>query len=318
MSTLAPQSQRDAEAAAIGCTWLAPCVNSKTKSPIRHDKCGHEWLAMPNTVKKGSGCPKCGLLRRRTAPITQERRDEEAAAVDCTWLGDPTIHNKQRTLIRCNKCGHRWETVPDYIRKNAKRGMNSGCINCSDNMPVPQKVRDAEAALVHAIWLEPCGKSTEKKKLLCTKCEKEYFQTPHSIKRRHGCPDCTTCYIDFEGPTKVYLIVDDIAQKVGITSSSSRRDRLATLQKSGWKEVIKVWEVPLREIALAIEAETVDYWRFEIEAPQAYRNGERNGASESVKLKFVTVEQTIEKIEELVRKVYEEQVEENGQIRIAL
>ena len=165
-----------------------------------------------------------------------------------------------------------------------------------------QEVRDQQAALVNSVWLEPCGTAHEKKRLLCLFCNKEYIQSPNEIKRRHGCKVCTTCYIDFEGLTKVYLIVDDIAQKVGITSSNSRKDRLVTLKRGGWKEVIKVWEVPSREVALRIEAEVVNYWRFEVERPPAYRNDERDGASESVKLKFVTVEQTIEKIEELIKK----------------
>lgn len=311
MSIPASQLQRDAEAALVGCTWLEPCVNSKTKTLIRHDECGHVWRTIPNTIQRKSGCPKCNHGKRGKSFVSREQRDYEAAIVNCTWIGDPTIHNKKKTTLQCNVCNYIWERTPNSVKRK------KGCPKCANRdesgrpMQIAQKIRDQEAAEVNSKWLEPCGKAKEKKRLLCLYCNEEYERSPRDIKKKMGCSTCTTCYVDFEGKTKVYLIIDDIAQKVGITSSNSRRDRLVTLQRGGWKKVIKTWEVPSREVALAIEAEVVDHWRFEIEAPQAYRNSERDGASESVKLKFVTVGQTIEKIEELVRKVYEE-VEENG------
>ena len=304
----------------VGCTWLEPCVNSKTKTLIRHDICGYEWMARPNDIRKKHGCPNCGRKRSGKPTPSREQRNAEAAAINCTWLEDPSIrgNGKKETLIECNVCDHKWKTTPNSVKRGKGCRICAGRDENGHHLQIAQQIRDLEAMEVNSVWLEPCGKAKEKKKLLCLYCNEKYERSPRDIKKKMGCSTCTTCYANFNGPTKVYLIVDDIAQKVGVTSSSSRKDRLATLQKGGWKEVIKVWEVPSREDALMIEAEIVDHWRFEIEAPQAYRNNERDGASESVKLKFVTVEQTIEKIEELVRKVYEEQVEENGQIRIAL
>lgn len=38
---------------------LGRIVNNKTKVPCRCKVCGNEWMAIPNNIKSGRGCPKC-------------------------------------------------------------------------------------------------------------------------------------------------------------------------------------------------------------------------------------------------------------------
>jgi hypothetical protein len=221
----APQSQRDAEAAAVDCVWLAECISSKIKCPIRHNGCGYEWETLPKMVKRGHGCPKCA-----GQVLDLDERRSWAETINCTWLEDP-IYMARKTAIKCNGCDFEWETCP----KDVKNG--------------------------------------------------------------HGCRKCNSGKFDYESSAKIYVVGDEIAYKVGITTLAARVDRLLRLARFGWKP-LKVWEVSSGTIAYKIEQDFLKWVREENNIEPAYTEG--IGASETMKIEDISLNKIIAKIEKLI------------------
>jgi hypothetical protein len=115
----APQKQRDQEANQINCKWLEQCVNSKTPTKIQCLKCLYTWKARPNSVKRGSGCPKCA----KVLP-TYEDRDNYAAKINCKWL-EPYKTALTKTKIQCLNCNFQWKVVYSSVRRG------QGCPKCA-------------------------------------------------------------------------------------------------------------------------------------------------------------------------------------------
>lgn len=91
------------------------------KIPILHFcLCGHEWLAQPQHILQGKGCPKCkGGTLKSHATYLSEITDLDITCVDLyvNW-STPITH-------KC-KQGHIWKSAPHNVLKG------QGCPSCAD------------------------------------------------------------------------------------------------------------------------------------------------------------------------------------------
>jgi hypothetical protein len=89
----------------------------------------HEWMATPNHVFGGRGCPECADEKRADAfRLTPEKLKAylaDAAKRGITMLGEYKNANN-RVLFHC-QCGHRWMTRPANIFL-----AGNGCSECAD------------------------------------------------------------------------------------------------------------------------------------------------------------------------------------------
>jgi hypothetical protein len=93
-------------------------INSKTKLKWRCAK-GHKWDAIPESVKKGTWCPLCGIENvhnKQKNTIIEMRSIAISQGGDC--LSTKYINQKVKLKWRCEK-GHEWEASPTSI-KNLK------------------------------------------------------------------------------------------------------------------------------------------------------------------------------------------------------
>lgn len=89
---------------------------------------GHEWLALPGSVMRGSGCPHCAGQARLTVDIVNKRIADRGI----TLIGD--YRNKDtKTTFRCSH-GHVWQGYPGHVMRG------SGCPTCAGNAPLNVKV----------------------------------------------------------------------------------------------------------------------------------------------------------------------------------
>jgi predicted nucleic acid-binding Zn-ribbon protein len=95
--------------------------NVKTKH--RHENCGYEWEVVPNSILKGSGCPFCAGMSRKTTEI-YTREVLEKTKGDYEVLGEYTSN---RTMIKHRhvECGYEWKVLPKSILKGV------GCPKCA-------------------------------------------------------------------------------------------------------------------------------------------------------------------------------------------
>jgi len=72
--------------------------------------------------------------------LTQAEWDARAAAVGIAWEADVS-RALTKTPARCLTCGFRWDARPASVQQG------QGCPSCAGNLPLPQRIWDARAAV---------------------------------------------------------------------------------------------------------------------------------------------------------------------------
>ena len=101
-------------------------INAKTKILHRCKIDGYEWMAAPNNISNGNGCPKCGgNIRYNTELyIDAVNKINENIIVCDEYSG---VHTK--ILHKCRICNNEWMAIPASILNN-----HTGCPVCSGNI----------------------------------------------------------------------------------------------------------------------------------------------------------------------------------------
>jgi queuine/archaeosine tRNA-ribosyltransferase len=140
---------------------------------------GHQWQALPNSVKRGSWCPVCATMPKHT--IEEMQRLAEARGGKC--LSEAYINNLTKLTWQCRE-GHQWEALPN----NVKRG--SWCPVCVTmrNGTIDEMKRIAEARGGECLSQEYINNKTK----LIWQCKEghQWQTTPSLVRRGQWCPAC--------------------------------------------------------------------------------------------------------------------------------
>lgn len=159
--------------------YLRGYVNTNVKCLHRCKIDGYEWLALPNKIRKGSGCPKC----YGNAPLTEAEYIQSLEGRDIEYLSG-YVNTKIKCLHRCKIDGHEWLTTPDCVRRG------HGCPKCGGNAPL------TEAEYIQSLEGGDIGYlsgyvNTQVKCLHRCKIDgHEWLTPPRDVRRGHGCPKC--------------------------------------------------------------------------------------------------------------------------------
>jgi hypothetical protein len=156
------------------------CVNNRTKLSWKCSE-GHQWEAVPNSIKMGSWCPHCAGQTKGT--IEEMQRIAEERSGKC--LSNTYVDNKTKLLWQCSE-GHQWEARPDSIKRP------SWCPHCAG-------LTKGTIEEMQSIAEERGGKClsdtyVDNQTKLLWKCSEEHQweAIPSSIKRGGWCPDCSS------------------------------------------------------------------------------------------------------------------------------
>jgi very-short-patch-repair endonuclease len=163
---------------------IGEVINSSTKLLWKCTVDGHEWMARPNDIFKGRGCPKCaGKLR-----ITNELMDERLIGRNIQRIGDIT-NGSDKVLFKCLIDGHEWKAAPSHI------SFGSGCPKCGirsrtathrlSNEIIDERIKDRP--------IQRLGEFVETKQHVLWKCKvdgHEWLAMPNCILSGRGCPKC--------------------------------------------------------------------------------------------------------------------------------
>ncbi|HFY0383866.1 hypothetical protein PSJ59_11950 [Escherichia coli] len=240
---------------------LGKIINNTTKVLCRCKVCDHKWLARPNSLKQGYGCPKCGRLR--TVQSRRLSHEEQIAAIakinpDVEVLGEIT-GCRAKVLCRCKVCGHEWLAIPNIL----KRGW--GCQKCGYLKAAKKNTLSHEeqiAAIAKVNQnIEVLGEITgANKKVLCRckVCDHKWMIAPCTVKRGHGCPKCAKYGFLSHDYGKLYIMTDDIEvptmMKIGVSvkENERRNEVLKSAHKSGVRipdlYIVKTLEGPTGKV----------------------------------------------------------------------
>lgn len=175
-------------------------TNNKTKIEFQClvDGCFHKWMARPDNVLSGYGCPECAK-RKISASLakTHEEFVNEVAIKNPSVkvLGQYTLDNIKIEFQCTNpECGYRWFTTPDKIIHKM-----TGCPKCAKARTAQKKTKTHDSFIDEVRIKNPnievigqyAGIKT-KIEFKCRVCGHTWLSTPDSILNGGtGCPRCT-------------------------------------------------------------------------------------------------------------------------------
>lgn len=263
--------------------------------------CGHTWEAVPKSLKRGEGCPKCAGNTRKTHA---EHVAEIAAKNPNVKIIGQITGVKNKVLTRCRVCGHIWQARPCNLKEGA------GCPECARRARAKShKQHIAEIAKVNP-GVKVLGKITHNKKEVLTRCRKcgyEWMITPNRLKNGRGCPRCAKYGFLRYDVGKLYIMVDDLEAptmiKIGV--SINEKDRSKQVLKSAHKAgvsipalyVAKTWEGPTELMTRIEQMMHENYEEWNIKFPAKF-----NGCTEFFYYTHETAE-VFEVIEETLHEI---------------
>lgn len=162
-----------------GFRWLEePIINRTTKTRWKCTE-GHIWEASFSSIQRGSGCPHCVGLARKTP----HHYHVLGYGRGFKWLGPDVPNVTHKTNWLCQN-GHEFEASYNYIQQGI------GCITCSGLQQKSPADYQNLASSRGFTWLGPevsnVGSKTEWK---CSNNHK-WFATYDSLRSGSGCPEC--------------------------------------------------------------------------------------------------------------------------------
>ena len=141
---------------------------------------GHEWEAIPDSVKRGTWCPHCAGKLPHKIEMMQEIAQKRGGA--CLSKEYKNAHTKLRW--RCAE-GHEWEALPLNVYNHGK-----WCAVCANHVPLTIEEMHELAARRGGMCLSGVYKNNETK--LRWRCAKghEWEATPANVKNGKWCLVC--------------------------------------------------------------------------------------------------------------------------------
>lgn len=175
---------------------LGKYTKSSNKIKMGHNKCGKVWKITPAKFLTGRRCPRCRkkeqIDRMTKSPKQFKGEVKDIYGEEYTIL-DEYKNAKTKILVRHNKCGFEYKTIPHiFIRDNKKWGecpvCNSGS-NSIDTEVFKYKVRnligDEYDVLGHYNGMHTSIKMKH------NNCGKIYNVTPDAFLQGRRCPKCS-------------------------------------------------------------------------------------------------------------------------------
>ncbi len=152
-------------------------LGSMTKTSFQCEM-EHTWLATPNNILNGNGCPECyGNLK-----YTKNSINRKLVPRGIELIGE-CVGNTTKTTFRCN-AGHEWVADQGSVVNG------NGCPHCSKRFPHTKDsinlilkerkielIADYKGSLIKTTFQCPVGH--------------QWLVTPDSVLRGHNCPYCT-------------------------------------------------------------------------------------------------------------------------------
>lgn len=174
-------------------------TNNKTKIEFQClvDGCFHKWMARPDNILSGYGCPECAkrkisILRSKTH---EEFVDEVAIKNPGVKVLGKYISDNVKIEFQCNNpdCGYKWFATPDKIIHKV-----TGCPECAKVNRIKKKTKTHESFVDEVKKKNPnievigeyIGVKT-KIEFKCLMCGNTWLTTPDSVLNGNsGCPMC--------------------------------------------------------------------------------------------------------------------------------
>ena len=161
-------------------------INNKIKCVC--SICGNQWMATPEHLLRGQGCPKCA---RKKQALSKRKTHEQFVSelFEC----NPSIEvnseyqgSNSPIEVKCKVCGYIWSPRPSSLLRG------TGCPYCVGNIKrthedFVEKLNEINPTIE---VLEKYVNTDTKIKVKCKNCGREWYSTPNNLLDGHGCGRC--------------------------------------------------------------------------------------------------------------------------------
>lgn len=181
-------------------------TNNRIKIKHKCIICQYEWLARPDAILNGNGCPQCSNIRKQLGLTkTNDKYVSELKQINPN-IEMIDIYNGSNTKIKhhCLVCGHIWFVTPNSILHG------TGCPECGKNKKATHEEYIYKVSLVNQD-IEVIGQYRGSFVPILHKCKLDGFEWmayPNNILKGQGCPQCSESY--GERKIRQFLIGDNV------------------------------------------------------------------------------------------------------------
>lgn len=158
--------------------------NTNENILLKCTDCGHQWSATPNNLKRGTGCPSCANVLKKTKEEIIEHLKEISPNI--TVKGE-YINSTTPIECICNICQNQWYPIWGNLKKG------HGCPSCARNKKLTIQIAKQRLKSINEniiILNEEYINSSSKLKCRCLECNKEWEVKWSHLNAGHGCPVC--------------------------------------------------------------------------------------------------------------------------------
>jgi len=154
-------------------------VGTGTKSKFACDDCGGEWMAKPDSVMQGTGCPHCAGNVPLTKEIVNERLKERPVQLIGKYVNAIT-----KSKFACHDCGGEWMATPSDVM------VGNGCPHCAGNIRLSRSAVNERLEERTVRLVGDYVTSSTKTRFYCEICGGEWMARPKDVMKGSGCTRC--------------------------------------------------------------------------------------------------------------------------------
>lgn len=171
---------------------------------------GHTWIARPDQVLRGCGCPTCS-----DTTLSKDIINSRILHRNIHMVSDYVNANTKSTFACDN--GHTWMTSPNHVTSHGH-----GCPHCSGVAPLSNTKVNSILASRSIELISPYVNNYERSVFQCSSGH-QWSTEVSSVIRGHGCPYCAEYGFNPSNPAWEYAFTRDGYIKYGITNNLTRR-----------------------------------------------------------------------------------------------
>lgn len=165
---------------------LGPYVNCSHKIPAECLTCGHRWEVNPTCLKRGQGCPRCAIRKRKkqqVLPLPEVKARLQQKGYELA--GDYTGSHREKLSVRCLASGYLYEAQAGFLLSRTRPAACPHCTFEKQMARLQQRVQEARLELLEAPQASTNGIRKVKLLVRCQECNHEW-----KTKEFSGCPRC--------------------------------------------------------------------------------------------------------------------------------
>ena len=190
-------------------TFLDSYVNAMTKLRVKHNKCGNIYEVTPNSFLRGSRCPYCAGLAKKT---DKEFKQEVYDLVGNEYIFlDSYVNAKTKIRVRHNKCGNVYKVKPTHFLTGIR------CPYCNGNF---KKTNEEFKQEIYDLvdneytFLDTYVNTHTKLRVRHNECGNVYKVAPTTFLSGYRCPYCNS--------SKGELIIDKVLKSLRINYEAQK------------------------------------------------------------------------------------------------